>query len=68
MSGDDALVIDRGGVDALLAALTREGYTLLGPKVADGAIVYDELHDSSDLPVGLDRRAGAGALPTAPPR
>ena len=52
MSGDDALVIDRGGVDALLAALTGEGYTLLGPKVADGAIVYDELHDSGDLPVG----------------
>ena len=41
-----------GGVDQLIAALGRRGYTVIGPRVRDGAIVLDELHDASSLPVG----------------
>jgi ferredoxin len=45
-------VIDRSGVDALLHALSGRGYTIVGPTIRDGAIVYDEISGSSDLPVG----------------
>ncbi len=40
------------GVDELIAALGRRGYTVIGPSVRDGAIVLDELRDASSLPVG----------------
>ena len=36
----------------LLDAITNEGYRLLGPTIRDGAIVYDELSDVTDLPIG----------------
>jgi ferredoxin len=46
-------VLERSGLDDLLAALSRRGYRLIGPTVRDGAIVYEELSSSADLPVGL---------------
>jgi ferredoxin len=39
-------------VDELIAALGRRGYVVLGPRVRDGAIVLDELHGVTSLPVG----------------
>jgi sulfhydrogenase subunit beta (sulfur reductase) len=42
----------RPALDGLLTALQRRGYTVVGPTVADGAIVYDELRSTADLPVG----------------
>jgi ferredoxin len=48
----DRLVIDRAGLDALLLALQRRGYCTVGPKVRDGAIVYDELASTAELPIG----------------
>jgi sulfhydrogenase subunit beta (sulfur reductase) len=45
-------VIERADFDALLAALARRGYTVVGPTVQDQAIVYDELSSAADLPVG----------------
>jgi ferredoxin len=47
-----AVTLERPGVDAMLAALAERGYTVVGPTVADGAIVYDELRSTADLPVG----------------
>jgi ferredoxin len=46
------VTLQRGAVDDLIAALARRGYTVVGPTVAQGAIVYDELRSSADLPVG----------------
>src|SRR4051794_5449032 len=46
------LVFERADFDALLAALARRGYTVVGPTVRDHAIVYDEIASSADLPVG----------------
>jgi sulfhydrogenase subunit beta (sulfur reductase) len=40
------------GVDELIAALTRRGYCVVGPRLRDGAIVLEELKGSADLPVG----------------
>ncbi len=52
-------VIDRERLDTLLAALVTRNYQLLGPTVRDGAIVYDEIASSAELPVGwTDTQAG----------
>ncbi len=53
-------VISLVGLKALLEALAREGYSVLGPCVRDGAIVYDEIHNLADLPAGWTDRQDAG--------
>lgn len=45
-------ILERRDFDALLEVLTRRGYTLIGPRVRDNAIVYDRIQQSEDLPVG----------------
>jgi ferredoxin len=45
-------VIDRAGLDQLLAAIARRGFRLIGPAVRDGVIVYDDISSSADLPAG----------------
>ena len=49
-----ATVIERAGLDALIAALRRRGYTVIGPQVRSQAIVYGELGSVDDLPAGLE--------------
>jgi len=44
--------IDRGNFPHLIEALKKKGYRVVGPQVRDGAIVYDELDDVSELPIG----------------
>jgi len=46
-------VLARAAFDDLLAALGGRGYRLIGPTIRDGAIVYEELRSSADLPVGV---------------
>jgi ferredoxin len=53
-------VIDRVDFDALLGALAGRGYSLVGPSVRDGAIVYDEIAVATDLPVGLTDEQDGG--------
>ncbi len=38
--------------DRLFAALSADGYTVVGPKIGEGAIVYDEIASTADLPQG----------------
>jgi ferredoxin len=45
-------VVDRSDFDALLRALSARGYTVIGPVVRDGAIVFDEVATTADLPAG----------------
>jgi sulfhydrogenase subunit beta (sulfur reductase) len=52
MSPSRRYVIERDAFDDLLSALAGRGYTVVGPTVRDGAIVYDEVRSSVDLPVG----------------
>ena len=49
---DEARVISRTDLEALLDALHRRGYATVGPTLRDGAIVYDELHSVDELPAG----------------
>jgi hypothetical protein len=48
----DASVVERDNLGDLLTALSRRGYEVVGPTVRDGAIVYDRLTSSGDLPIG----------------
>jgi ferredoxin len=45
-------VLERTDLDRLIELLRERGYQVLGPRVRDGAIVYDELDSPADLPVG----------------
>jgi ferredoxin len=45
-------VIDLEGLDALLDALMNREFNLIGPTVRDGAIIYDDIHSTRDLPRG----------------
>jgi len=53
-------VLQRADFDTLLSALSVRGYTIVGPTVRDSAIVYDEIHASDELPVGLTDEQDAG--------
>lgn len=52
--------IDRAGVESLLQALRRRGFTLVGPVARDGAMVCAEIASADDLPSGWveDQEAG----------
>ncbi|MGZ4417680.1 MAG: sulfite reductase subunit A, partial [Gaiellaceae bacterium] len=52
MPAAEAAVIDPAGLEELVRALRERGFRVLGPMVREGAIVYDELHSASQLPIG----------------
>jgi formate hydrogenlyase subunit 6/NADH:ubiquinone oxidoreductase subunit I len=45
-------VADEHALAALLSSLARRGYQTIGPKVRDGAVVYDVIEKLQDLPLG----------------
>jgi sulfhydrogenase subunit beta (sulfur reductase) len=61
-----ATVIERRALDALLDALRGRGYTVVGPQVRSGAIVYDELASTDDLPAGWVDEQDGGSYRLAP--
>jgi len=48
----DTAVLEPGALEALVSALHARGYRVLGPRLRDGAIVYDDLERADQLPVG----------------
>ena len=51
--------LDRDGLERLIAVLTGRGFRVVGPQVADGAIVLGTLTSAADLPTGwLDEQDG----------
>lgn len=57
---NDVVILAREHLDALIQALRDRDYTVVGPTVRDGAIVYDELETADDLPAGWTDRQDAG--------
>ncbi|WP_448192923.1 4Fe-4S dicluster domain-containing protein [Azospirillum sp. sgz301742] len=53
-------VVDRAGLDALIAALRGEGYDVIGPRVRDGAVAYEPVETTADLPIGMIDEQGGG--------
>lgn len=60
-SGFTPVCIGRDGLESLFDLLKGEGYSLVGPMVRDGAILYDELNTISDLPEGWTDEHEGGA-------
>lgn len=53
------VVIDTGGLEALIAGLKDDGRAVFGPVARDGAIVYDPISGTGDLPRGwVDEQSG----------
>jgi len=50
----------RSDLDRLFDALRGEGRQVLGPTVVDGAVVYDEIGNAADLPVGWRSESAPG--------
>ncbi len=54
------LILRREDFDTLLAAIAGRGYTVIGPTVRDGAIVYGEIAAAAELPAGWTDEQEAG--------
>ena len=52
MTALSSAVVGPDALEALVDALRRRGFRVLGPTVRDGAIVYDDLDSAADLPIG----------------
>ncbi len=53
-------IIDRNSLDILFDTLKRRGFNLVGPTIRDGAIVYDRLTSTADLPIGWTDEQNGG--------
>lgn len=52
-------ILDADDLDLLLGALRNQGYDVIGPRLAGGAIVYDPIRSAADLPRGWkDEQSG----------
>lgn len=60
MKPGDRAVLDREELDRLLEVLRAREYQVVGPRVRDGAIVYDTLDSAADLPAGWADEQQAG--------
>ncbi|HEY8439114.1 MAG TPA: 4Fe-4S dicluster domain-containing protein [Candidatus Limnocylindrales bacterium] len=49
-----------GSLDRLLDAFRADGRRVIGPQVADGAVVYDELRSADELPWGVTSETEPG--------
>src|ERR1019366_1866851 len=61
MESAELSVIAIEGLEAMLEALKRRGYRVVGPTVRDGAIVYDDIASLASLPAGWSDEQEAGS-------
>ena len=53
-------LLDVGGLDELIAALSRDGRAVYGPVVRDGVVTHDLITTASDLPRGWTEEQDGG--------
>jgi len=53
-------IIETSELDKLFFILKEKGYKLIGPTVESEALVYSEIHDSKDLPIGITDKQAPG--------
>jgi hypothetical protein len=58
-STDATVTVERGAIDALLAAIARQGYQV-GSTVHEGAVVDGDVRSSPDLPGGWSDEQDGG--------
>ncbi|MEQ8766109.1 MAG: 4Fe-4S dicluster domain-containing protein [Planctomycetota bacterium] len=56
----EARRLELAALDRLFEVLRSKGYRIIGPTVRDGAILYDDIHSSTDLPRGWTEEQEAG--------
>lgn len=57
---EQKFVLERKDLQNLFDVLHNDGYQIIGPTLQDGAIVYDDLNSTDDLPAGwTDEQKGA---------
>jgi sulfhydrogenase subunit beta (sulfur reductase) len=61
MSQAKAFVMQPDQMDLLISALAAAGYAVKGPRLADHAIVYGDISQASDLPMGWSDRQDNGS-------
>jgi len=54
------LILAPENLQALLDAMSSRGFEILGPTVRDGAILYDRIRSTKDLPIGFTDRQEKG--------
>jgi len=59
-------IVERGELDRLIRLLREEAYTVIGPRVREGVLVYDEVGALADLPVGCSDRQEPGHYSIGP--
>ncbi len=52
VASDAPLWMEKPELDQLISVLKSEGYTVVGPAIEQGAIVYTEIESASRLPIG----------------
>jgi sulfhydrogenase subunit beta (sulfur reductase) len=52
MHSDERCVLTRCDLDTIIVALAQRGYRVVGPKLRDQAIIYDDIAGVGDLPAG----------------
>ena len=57
---DHEAVLPASAFGHLLVSLRERGYTVIGPTLRDGAIVYGPVRSPEDLPVGMTDEQGPG--------
>jgi ferredoxin len=62
----DTAVLEPDALESLVSSLRGRGYRVLGPKLRDGAIVYDDLESADQLPIGWTDAQEAGRYRVAP--
>ncbi len=55
-----SVTFEPGAIDALIRALTADGYSVMGPVVRDGAIGLGPVNSIADLPCGFADAQGPG--------
>ena len=56
----ETAVLEPDALEALVVALRARGYRVLGPRLRDGAITYDDLGSAAELPIGWTDVQGPG--------
>ena len=54
------VLLQRADFQALIDVLAGRGYSILGPTVRNGTVVYEEVGAIEDLPIGLRDEQGGG--------
>ena len=57
---NQAHLVNRGGLQTLLDTLREQGYSVIGPRVSEGAVMTAPIETLEDLPVGWTERQAPG--------